>query len=261
MKFGPVRLLAGAPNGRKVNIANRVGIAIAKPGGTSARIRFANTKNRTPEIIVVFRFPNRHCGIGHGDVYQCQQARELNGAQSPLVGNLHRDLIVESRRRAETWGAIIRPESADERLLFRALRAYDSVATQVFHLVVRSRVIRACHVGRRRRAELTRRVDYKRNALAPVRAERERNQADWILPPVAGLIARKIIDANVRLGNLRTIIETHGQDGCSRPLPQIDPVCSLLRVPDGSQIFCEVAHQKSPFAMETSPPACRARPG
>ena len=100
-----------------------------------------------------------------------------------------------------------------------SVRCVARGATQVFHFVVRSRVSRACHGGRRRRAELTRRADHERNALAPVRAQRERNQADWILPPVPGLIARKIIDANARLGNLRTIIETHRQDGCSRSLP------------------------------------------
>ena len=152
---------------------------------------------------MVFRFPNGHAGIGHGDVYQGQQARELNGAQSSLVGNLHRDLIVEPRRRAQAWRAIVRPESADERLLFRALRGRnDSIATQVFHFVVRSRVSRACHIGRRRRAKLSRRVDHKWNALAPVRAQRERDQAYWILPPVPGLIARKIIDADGRAREL-----------------------------------------------------------
>ena len=65
-----------------------------------------------------------------------------------------------------------------------------------------------------------------------MRAQRERNQTDWILPPVAGLVARKIIDSNCRLGNLRTIIETHGQDGCGRPLSQIDSVCFLVCVPN-----------------------------
>src|SRR4029077_3451084 len=165
-----------------VSIANRVGIAIAKPSGTSTRIRFANTKNRTPEIIMVFRFPNRHSGIGHGDVYQCQQARELNGAQSSLISNLYRDLVVEPRRCAQAWSAIIGPENADKRLFFRPLRPRG--ATQVFHFVVRGSVSRAGHVGRRRRAELTRRADHERKALAPVRAQRERNQAYWILPPM-----------------------------------------------------------------------------
>ena len=67
-----------------------------------------------------------------------------------------------------------------------------------------------------------------------MRTQRERNQADWILPPMPGLIARKIIDADTRLRDLRTIIETHRQNSCSRPLPQIDPVCSLMCVGDGS---------------------------
>ena len=102
---------------------------------------------------MVFRFPNRHSGIGHGDVYQCQQARELNGAQSSLISNLHRDLVVEPRRCAEAWRAIIGPENADKRLFFRPLRPRG--ATQVFHFVVRGSVSRAGHIGRRRRAELS----------------------------------------------------------------------------------------------------------
>ncbi|PYS67629.1 MAG: hypothetical protein DMF73_18875 [Acidobacteria bacterium] len=99
----------------------------------------------------------------------------------------------------------------------------------------------ACHFGRRWRAELSRRVDHERNAPAPVRTQSERDQTDRILPPVPRLVARKIIDANARLGELRTIIETHRQNCCSRAVPQIDPICFLLRVPDRSQIFCQVA--------------------
>src|SRR4029077_3239420 len=215
-----------------VSIANRVGIAIAKPGGTSTRIRFANTKNRTPEIIMVFRFPNRHSGIGHGDVYQCQQAREFNGAQSSLISNLYRDLVVQPRRCAQAWSAIIGPENADKRLFFRPLRPRG--ATQVFHFVVRGSVSRAGHIGRRRRAELSWRVDDKGAALAPGPTQCGRSQTYGILSPVAGLVAREIIDADARLGKLRTIINTHGQNGGSRPVFQVAPVCSLIRVGDGS---------------------------
>src|SRR5439155_21258579 len=47
---------------------------------------------------ILFRFPNGHSGIGHGDVCQGEQARKLNGAHSSLVGNLHRDLDRKSTR-------------------------------------------------------------------------------------------------------------------------------------------------------------------
>ena len=168
---------------------------------------------------MVFRFPDGHSSIGHGDICQRQQARELNRAQSPLVGDLHRDLVVESRRRAQARRAIISPESADERLLFRTLRrGKDSIATQVFRFVVRSCVSRACHIRRRRRAELTGRCHDERYALPPVRTQSERDQAYWVLPPVPRLVAREIIDANVRLRQLRTVIDPHGQDRCSRAM-------------------------------------------
>src|SRR5439155_7167400 len=100
-------------------------------------------------------FPNGHSGIGHADVYQGKQARELNAAQSPLVRNLHRKLIVQSRRRAQARGSVISPESADECLLFSALRGCnDPVAAQVFHFVVSGRVSSAGHVGWDWRAKL-----------------------------------------------------------------------------------------------------------
>src|SRR6185436_8781154 len=133
---------------------------------------------------------------------------------------------------AEAWRAVIGPENADKRLFFRPLRARG--ATQVFHFVVCGSVSRAGHIGRRRRAELSRRVDDKGDALAPVGAQRERDQTDRILAPMSGQIAWNVIDADTWLGDLRTIIETHRQDGCSRTVPQVDPVCSLLRVGDGS---------------------------
>jgi hypothetical protein len=106
----------------------------------------------------------------------------------------------------------------------RCVGCSDLVATEVFHFIVGGSVSRAGHIRRRRRAELTRRTDYEWEALAPVRAQCERNQTDWILPPMSRLIARKIIDANARLGDLRTIVETHRENRCSRPLSQIDPV-------------------------------------
>ena len=154
--------------------------------GPRAPIGFTNAGDWAPEIIMVFRFPNGRSGVRHGNVYQGQQARELNAVQSSLVGNLYRNLIIEPWRRAQAWRAIIRPESADKCLLFRALRGrIQPIATKVFCLVVRSRVCGACHGWRRRRAELGGRGGNERTALAPVRAERERDQTYWILAPVA----------------------------------------------------------------------------
>ena len=55
-----------------------------------------------------------------------------------------------------------------------------------------------------------------------------------------GLVARQIIDSHARLGNLRAIVNSYGKNGCSRPVPQIDPVCFLLRVSDKRQILRQV---------------------
>src|SRR5262249_58556400 len=113
-----------------------------------------------------------------------------------------------SWRGAQAWGGIICPESADERLLFRALRGRnDRIAAYAFHFIVCGSVVSARHVGRRRRAELTRRGDNKRNALTPIRAQSQRNQTDRILSPMARQIDREIIYPQMWLGDLPTIIE------------------------------------------------------
>ena len=198
MKFGPVRLLAGAPNGIKLVSPIVSGLPSPRPVGPVPGSDSRMPSNRTPEIVMVFRFPNGHCGIGHGDVYQGEQARELNGAQSSLVSNLHRDLIVEPRRCAQAWRAIIGPENADKCLFFRALRPRG--ATQVFHFVVRGSVSRACHVGRRRRAELTRRADHKRNALAPVRTQ-ARAGSSLLDPAASARVDRSENNRRQRVGS------------------------------------------------------------
>src|SRR5207247_10308030 len=41
--------------------------------------------------------------------------------------------------------------------------------------------------------------------------------------------------------NLRAIIDTHPENCCRRAMPQSNPVCYLLSVPDNGQIFSEVA--------------------
>ena len=58
-----------------------------------------------------------------------------------LVGDVNRDLIVESRRGAKAWCSIIRPERADECLLGRALRRRSNpVATKILGFVICSGV-------------------------------------------------------------------------------------------------------------------------
>src|SRR6266566_9124145 len=92
-----------------------------------------------------------------------------NSTHSSLVGNVYRDLIVEPRRRTQAGRPIVSPKNAEECLFACALgRGDHPIATQVFHLVVCSRVSSARHVGRRRRAELSRRVEHEWDAFAPV---------------------------------------------------------------------------------------------
>src|SRR5205814_5244707 len=112
-KIRPGEIAGGRAQRLKAAIANRVRIAVPPMGGPRAPIRFSNASNRAPEVVMIFGFPNRHRSVPHRDVYQGQQTRKLNGGETSLVGNLDRELIVESRRRAQAWRGIVGPESPD----------------------------------------------------------------------------------------------------------------------------------------------------
>src|SRR5215472_2205144 len=120
-----------------MGVANCRRIVITLAGRSGARIRFADRSYRAPEIVMIFGFPNAHCGIGHCDVHQREQPRELERTKMRLVGNVDSNLIVEPRRCTETWGSVVRPERADERLLRRALCGCShSVPAKVLRFVI-----------------------------------------------------------------------------------------------------------------------------
>ena len=63
-------------------------------------IGLADSCNGAPELVVVLRLPNSDASLGHCGVDQRQQSRELDHVRVHLVGDLHRDLVVEAWRRA-----------------------------------------------------------------------------------------------------------------------------------------------------------------
>src|SRR5205823_4789184 len=73
-------------------------------------------------------------------------------------------------------------------------------------------------------AKLLRRLQDEGIALAPVRAESERDQANRILTPMPWKIACEIIDADSRLRDLRAVVESQGKNGGGRPPPQINTI-------------------------------------
>ena len=81
-------------------------------------------------------------------------------------------------------------------------------------------------------------INDKRKALAPVRAERDREHAYRILSPMPRLIARKVnlLQCAVREVGSRHL-DASGKDGSSSAPAQIDPVRPWLTiVPHRSQI-------------------------
>src|SRR4029077_5269970 len=175
-------------------------------------VGFANPSYRSPKVVMIFRFPDTHGSVGHGHTDQRKQARQLNGAEFCLVGNVNGNLIIESRRRTQARRSIVCPKGADKGLLGRALRrGGNAVATKSFRFVI-SRTIGGAGKGRwRRRLELSRGLYHERFAFTPMRAQSDRAEADWILSPVTRQVACRIIDAEMNFRFLRAIGNARGE--------------------------------------------------
>src|SRR5206468_7158447 len=81
--------------------------------------------------------------------------------------------------------------------------------------------------------------EHERLDLAPVRAERERTQADRILAPLPRRVARDEVDSDVRLWVPRTVVNTPGEDRAGRCAPELDPVDLGAPLRDGPQVLDE----------------------
>ena len=112
------------------------------------------------------------------------------------------------------------------------------------------------------RAELVGRAQDERPHLAPARAQRERDQADRVLPPLARLVARDEVDADPRLGVLRTVVRPQGQDRRRRAAPEPDSVLEIASIAhaDLAQVLRELVVEARRSATGTSRPAYRAPP-
>src|SRR5262245_31307852 len=102
----------------------------------------ADGRDGAPKVASVLGAPNGDAGVGHGDIQQSEQTRVLHFRVALLNGNHLCDLVVEPRRHAEAWAAVITPENADGGLLRGAscLRM-DAVAAKRHDLVVSGSVI------------------------------------------------------------------------------------------------------------------------
>src|SRR5207249_11801595 len=193
-------IAAGRAHGTESYIASCRCVAVAEAGWPGAEIGFTNATDRSPEIVIILTFPNRHAGIGHGGVGEGEKSRKIDSAEMHLIGDVDDDLIVEARRRAQARRSIVSPENSNKTLFGRACgRCENAVAANRFRFGVGGGILGAVHIRRRRNAKLTGRLDDEGFAITPMRAESERDQADRILAPVSGLIAGEIIYADVWL--------------------------------------------------------------
>ena len=123
-------IASGRADWRECRVARRVRVAIAEHSWAGSGIGFANASDRSPEIVKVFRIPNRNTGVGHRGINEREQACQLDRIEIHLVSDVDRDLIIETRRRAKTRGSIVGPEDANETLFGCARgRCVNTIAT------------------------------------------------------------------------------------------------------------------------------------
>ena len=162
-------------------------------------------------------------------------------SRAHLIGNVHDDLVVEPRWRAQARRAVVRPIDSRLRLIGCTLGPRsDAIPTETLDFVEGDRVLRAIQGGRRRDAELRGRLQDERLDLAPVRTHGERHLADRILPPLPRLVARDELDAEARLGMRRPVASGqlhHRPGGLAADLEALHaPVCR-----QDSQLVAHVA--------------------
>src|SRR4029077_8224246 len=130
-KVRAIKIAGGSAERRKIWIARGGGIAVTKLRWSGSGIGFADASHRPPILIKVFRLPNLDAGVGHGYVHQSQQPRQFSGVRAcaHLIGDMHGDLVVQTRRRAEARCSIVGPEDADLSLFgCSRCRGYDTIA-------------------------------------------------------------------------------------------------------------------------------------
>src|SRR6185503_13063026 len=99
-----------------------------------------------------------------------------------------------------------------------------AVAAEALHFVERIRVFLRRHRWWRRHAKLRGTVHHERPHLAPMRAERDAVETDWILAPVARIVVGVPILAEHRFRVLRTIRCAQVQDRVSSSLAEANAV-------------------------------------
>ena len=240
-------------------VGDRRPIAIARKRQRRVGIGLADSGDRPPELVVVLRLPDRDAGVGHRRVDQRQQAGERDDVRVHLVGDLHRDLVVEARRRAQARRPVVGPEDSDLGLLRGAARRrHDAVAAERLHFGERTRIRGRSQRGRRGRAKLRAAGHHERRHFVPVRPERNRHPAYRILAPLAGSGSRDEFDADARLGMGRAVVRAQAQDRRRRAMPEVDS--EFLRSPQRRwrRDRARVARRRRPSATETGRRACRA---
>ncbi len=118
-------------------------------------------------------------------------------------------------------------------------------------LPVGRRVLRAGHGGRRGHAELVARPEHEGLDLAPVRAQRHRQQADRVLSPDPGAVARNVIAPHPRFGMIRAVILAESENGGRGTATRDDAARLRQRAArHANQVLDEQAVEERPLRRE-----------
>src|SRR3954464_11924586 len=95
-----------------------------------------------------------------------------------LVGDVHRDLVVQSRRRAKRRSTVVGPECSDVDLVRGADCRCPAIAAEKLRFIVSICVLGAAECRRRRNPELLSSLQNEGPNRTPKRAQRDWTLAD-----------------------------------------------------------------------------------
>src|SRR5437588_8298134 len=164
------------------------------------------------------------------------------GVRAHLIGDVHRDLIVEAWRRAKARGSIVGPEDADLRLLGGArCRRDDSIAAHRLYFVKRDRVFGAVQCRWDRSSKLGGGLQDEWFHLPPIGAQREWMMTDWILSPFPRLIAGDEIRADARFHIAGAVVCAQRQDRRGSLVPESDAIALGTAVRHLAKFVCKLS--------------------
>ena len=205
MKFGPGQVARRRAERHEVGVAALVsGLPSPAPVGPVPASASRMPVIGPPQLVEVLRLPDGDAGVGHGDVAPARAAGRARRVRGPhALGDRHRDLVVEARRRAQARRAVVGPVDADVRLVGGPHGRRDSPSPPRRFTSLNAAAYSALAIagGGGARNWLPR--SSTNGVTLPQCAPSATGSGRPVLPPVPGRVAGEVVDADPRLGMVR----------------------------------------------------------